>query len=152
MNNVVDVLFKNKDSYLSFSNRLQALTEAQEEGSVQRIQQKIDNAKNNDEKDAWEVRKDLFIQYDKTCPYNSVKGILWRLRRLYNEGIFSKDSRDIENYLKDGFLVIIQGSTRILQVYSTYLLNNIYHKRREYKDAQYKKSCSRVFSALYCGD
>ncbi|HPP32257.1 MAG TPA: ATP-binding protein [Soehngenia sp.] len=145
MNNVVDVLFKNKDSYLSFSNRLQALTEAQEEGSVQRIQQKIDNAKNNDEKDAWEVRKDLFIQYDKTCPYNSVKGILWRLRRLYNEGIFSKDSRDIENYLKDGFLVIIQGSTRILQVYSTYLLNNIYHKRREYKDAQYKKAAAEYF-------
>ncbi len=145
MNNVVDVLFKNKDSYLSFSNRLQALTEAQEEGSVQRIQQRIENAKNNDEKEAWEVRKDLFIQYDKTCPYNSVKGILWRLRRLYNEGIFSKDSRDIENYLKDGFLVIIQGSTRILQVYSTYILNNIYHKRREYKDAQYKKAAADYF-------
>lgn len=145
MNNVVDVLFKNKDSYLSFSNRLQALTEAQEEGSVQRIQQRIENAKNNDEKDAWEVRKDLFIQYDKTCPYNSVKGILWRLRRLYNEGIFSKDSRDIENYLKDGFLVIIQGSTRILQVYSTYILNNIYHKRREFKDAQYKKAAADYF-------
>lgn len=139
MNNVVDVLFKNKDSYLSFSNRLQALTEAQEEGSVQRIQQKIETAKNNDEKEAWELRKELFMQYDKTCPYNSVKGILWRLRRLYNEGIFSKDSRDIENYLKDGFLVVIQGNTRILQVYSTYLLNNIYHKRREYKDAQYKR-------------
>ncbi len=145
MNNVVDVLFKNKDSYLSFSNRLQALTEAQEEGSVQRIQQRIENAKNNDEKEAWEVRKDLFIQYDKTCPYNSVKGILWRLRRLYNEGIFSKDSRDIENYLKEGFLVIIQGSTRILQVYSTYILNNIYHKRREYKDAQYKKAAADYF-------
>jgi len=145
MNNVVDVLFKNRDSYLSFSNRLQALTEAQEEGSIQRIQQKIDNAKNNDEKEAWEFRKELFTQYDKTCPYNSVKGILWRLRRLYNEGIFSKDSRDIENYLKDGLLVVIQGSTRILQVYSTYLLNNIYHKRREFKDAQYKKAEAEYF-------
>ncbi|NMR96123.1 ATP-binding protein, partial [Vibrio parahaemolyticus] len=39
----------------------------------------------------------------------------------------------------------IQGSTRILQVYSTYLLNNIYHKRREFKDAQYKKAEAEYF-------
>jgi DNA helicase HerA-like ATPase len=139
MNNVVDVLFKKRDSYTSFSNRLDMLTQAQEEGSPDRIQRKVETAENDDEKKAWEERKALYLSYDKTCPYNSVKGILWRLRRLYNEGVFSKDSRDIEKYLKDGKLVVIQGSTRILQVYSTYLLNNIYHKRRDYKDALYKK-------------
>lgn len=36
MNNVVDVLFKPRDSYYSFYNRLQMLTEAQEEGSIDR--------------------------------------------------------------------------------------------------------------------
>lgn len=145
MNNVADVLFKKRDSYNSFSTRLQMLSEAQEEGSTERIQKRIEVAENDDEKRAWEERKSLYLSYDKTCPYNSVKGILWRLRRLYNEGVFSKDSRDIESYLKDGKLVVIQGSTRILQVYSTYLLNNIYHKRRDYKDALYKKIPTEYF-------
>ncbi len=145
MNNVVDVLFKKKDSYTSFSNRLDMLSQAQEEGSSERIQRRIDGAENEEEKIGWEERKTLYLSYDKTCPYTSVKGILWRLRRLYNEGIFSKDSRDIESYLKDGKLVVIQGSTRILQVYTTYLLNNIYHKRREYKDALYKKIPTEYF-------
>lgn len=145
MNNVVDVLFKKKDSYTSFSNRLDMLSQAQEEGSSERIQRRIDGAENEEEKIGWEERKALYLSYDKTCPYTSVKGILWRLRRLYNEGIFSKDSRDIESYLKDGKLVVIQGSTRILQVYTTYLLNNIYHKRREYKDALYKKIPTEYF-------
>ena len=145
MNNVVDVLFKKRDSYNSFSTRLHMLSESQEEGSTDRIQRKIEAAENDDERKAWEERKSLYLSYDKTCPYNSVKGILWRLRRLYNEGVFSKDSRDIESYLKDGRLVVIQGSTRILQVYSTYILNNIYHKRRDYKDALYKKMSTEYF-------
>ena len=145
MNNVVDVLFKKRDSYNSFSTRLHMLSESQEEGSTDRIQRKIEAAENDDERKAWEERKSLYLSYDKTCPYNSVKGILWRLRRLYNEGVFSKDSRDIESYLKDGKLVVIQGSTRILQVYSTYILNNIYHKRRDYKDALYKKMSTEYF-------
>lgn len=145
MNNVVDVLFKKRDSYTSFSDRLHMLSQAQEEGSSDRINKKIEGAENDEERRAWEERKSLYLSYDKTCPYTSVKGILWRLRRLYNEGVFSKDSRDIESYLKDGKLVIIQGSTRILQVYSTYLLNNIYHKRRDYKDALYKKIPTEYF-------
>ncbi|WP_422484836.1 ATP-binding protein [Gudongella sp. DL1XJH-153] len=145
MNNVVDVMFKRRDSFTSFSNRLEGLTEAQEEGSVDRIDKKIAAATSHDERLAWEDRKELYLSYDKTCPYNSVKGVLWRLRRLSNEGIFSKDSREIENSLQDGKLVVIQGSTRILQVYSTYLLNNIYHKRREFKDSAYKKQAADYF-------
>ncbi|MGM0397124.1 MAG: ATP-binding protein, partial [Bacillota bacterium] len=145
MNNVVDVLFKRRDSFTSFSNRLEMLTEAQEEGSPDRIDKRISAATSQDERKAWEDRKELYLSYDKTCPYNSVKGVLWRLRRLSNEGIFSKDSRAIENSLQDGKLVVIQGSTRILQVYSTYLLNNIYHKRRNYKDSLYKKQAADYF-------
>jgi len=34
MNNVVDILFKRKDSYNSFYNRVKMLAEAQEEGSL----------------------------------------------------------------------------------------------------------------------
>lgn len=145
MNNVVDVLFKRRDSYHSFNNRLQMLTEAQEEGSIDRINAKINDASSNEERKAWMERRELYQTYDKTCPYNSVKGILWRLRRLGNEGVFSKDIREIEEGLLNGKLIVIQGSTRILQVFSTYLLNNLYHKRRDYKDAIYKKTSADYF-------
>ncbi len=145
MNNVVDILFKPRDSYYSFSNRLQMLTEAQEEGSLDRIENRISNSSDDDERKAWIQRKDLFVSYDKTCPYNSVRGIIWRLRRLGNDGVFSKDIKEIEDGLQNGKLIVIQGNTRILQVFSTYLLNNLYHKRRDYKDAQYKKTLADYF-------
>lgn len=138
MNNVVDILFKTRDSYLSFHERLKMLMDAQEEGSLDKIINKINAATTAQERKGWERRKEIFLNYDKICPYSSVKGIMWRLNRLNNEGIFSKDIREVEENLKMGKLVVIQGSTRILQVFSTYLLNNLYHKRREYKDAQYK--------------
>ncbi|MDR7857606.1 ATP-binding protein [Tissierella sp.] len=145
MNNVVDVLFKRKDSFYSFYSRLQMLTEAQEEGSAERIDNRINYADTEEERKAWERRKEVYQKYDKTCPYNSVKGIMWRLKRLDNEGIFSKDIREIEEGLQRGKLMVIQGNTRILQVFSTYLLNNLYHKRRDYKDALYKKTTAEYF-------
>lgn len=139
MNNVVDVLFKRRDSYTSFLNRLKMLTEAQEEGTTSKIESKIENAENEGERNAWKERKDLYEAFDKSCPNSSVRGILWRISRLGNDGVFSKDIREIENGLQNGKLIVIQGSTRILQVFSTYLLSNLYHKRRDYRDAQYKK-------------
>lgn len=145
MNNVVDILFKPRDSYYSFHNRLQMLTEAQEEGTIDRIEARVREATMKEEREAWEARKELYTSYDKTCPYNSVRGILWRLKRLENEGVFSKDIREIEDGIMNGKLLVIQGSTRILQVFSTYLLNNLYHKRREYKDALYKQISGEYF-------
>ncbi len=145
MNNVVDILFKKNDSYNSFYNRLKMLAEAQEEGSLDRIKLRIEEAESNLEREGWQKRKELFLTYDKTCPYNSVRGIIWRLTRLNNEGIFSKDIREIEEGLHMGKLIVIQGNTRILQVFSTYLLNNLYHKRRDYKDALYKKTTAEYF-------
>lgn len=145
MSNVVDILFKKRDSYNSFYNRLKMLAEAQEEGSVDRITRRIEECSTDLERQGWQKRRELFINYDKGCPYSSVRGILWRVNRLHNEGIFSKDIREIEEGIHQGKLIVIQGSTRILQVFSTYLINNLYHKRREYKDAQFKKTVADYF-------
>lgn len=145
MNNVVDILFKGNDSYNSFHNRLKMLAEAQEEGTTDRIRAKISEASSDLEREGWQKREELYLTYDKTCPYSSVKGIMWRLNKLNNEGIFSKDIKPIEEGLHMGKLIVIQGSTRILQVFSTYLLNNLYHKRRDYKDALYKNTTAEYF-------
>jgi DNA helicase HerA-like ATPase len=145
MHNVVDILFKRRDSFTSFSDRLRMLSEAQEEGTIGKIEARIENADSEDERRAWKERKELFETYDKSCPNSSVRGIIWRLMRLANDGVFSKDIREIEDGLQNGKLIVIQGSTRILQVFSTYLLNNLYHKRRDYKDAIYKKTQADYF-------
>lgn len=145
MSNVVDILYKKKDSYTSFFNRLKMLAEAQEEGSLDRIKRRIEESKTDMERKGWQERLELYLNYDKACPYSSVRGIIWRLNRLSNEGIFSRDIREIENGLQNGKLIVVQGSTRILQVFSTYLINNLYHKRREYKDAQYKSEAVDYF-------
>lgn len=145
MNNVVDILFKRKDSFQSFYGKLLMLTEAQEEGSIDKIEARIQYADNEEERKAWKKRKEIFQTYDKSCPYNSVRGVMWRLKSLENEGIFSRDIREIEDGLQAGKLIVIQGSTRILQVFSTYLLNNIYHKRRDYKDSLYKNTRAEYF-------
>ncbi len=145
MNNVVDILFKNNDSLYSFKDRMLMLTEAQEEGSSEKIRNRIAAAGGEEEKRGWERRMEIYQSYDKTCPYNSVKGIMWRLNRLENEGIFSKDIRIIEEGMMNGKLIVVQGDTRILQVFSTYLFNNLYHKRRDYKDALYKNTTAEYF-------
>lgn len=145
MNNVVDILFKRRDSYQSFHDRIKMLSEAQEEGSQEKIRKRIEESTTKAESDGWKARKEIYDTYDKTCPYSSVRGIYWRLRKLSYEGIFSKDIDEIEEGLKLGKLIVIQGSTRMLQVFSTYLLNNLYHKRRDFKDAEYKHTTSDYF-------
>ncbi len=145
MINAVDILYKSKDSYMSFQNRLENLLKAQELGSQKAIEGKIEEAKDDLERKQWQIRLSLYEKYANTCPHASVRGILWRLNRLNNEGIFSKDISPIEEGLKLGKLVVIQGSTRILQVFSTYLLNNLYYKRREYRDALYRKASADYF-------
>lgn len=145
MSNAVDVLHKKKDSYQSFSDRLKKLSQAQDLGSIQKIDRQITQAENNFDRERWLECKELFENYDKTCPSSSVKGIIWRLTRLYNDGVFSNDIKAIYEGLDLGKLMVIQGNVRLLQVFSTYLLNNIYHKRRNYKDAQYKNTQADYF-------
>lgn len=145
MNNVVDILFKPKDSLTTFHRRMILLTEAQELGSLDKINQEIASATSETDRRTWQDRKEIYEAYDRVCPYNSVKGIMWRLNRLENEGIFSKDIKSIEEGMLNGKLLVIQGNTRMLQVFSTYLLNHLYHKRRDYKDALYKNVTAEFF-------
>lgn len=145
MSNVVDILHRRKDSYQSFYDRLKMLSESQDLGSVAKIERLIQGATNNVEKERWKTCRDLFENYDKTCPSSSVKGIMWRLVRLYNDGVFSNDIREVLDGLKSGKLIVLQGNMRLLQVFATYLLGSIYHKRRDYKDAQYKNTVAEYF-------
>ncbi len=50
------------------------LAEAQEEGTMDRINARITEADSNLEREGWQKRKELYLSYDKTCPYSSVRG------------------------------------------------------------------------------
>lgn len=149
MSAVIDSLFKNRSNLSYFKNTLIGLSEAQDLGSEQSIQRRISESESPSEKEAWEFRLGLYQKYSKTCNQASVNGVLWRLQNLESQGIFSKDIKPIENGLKYGKMVVIQGSTKMIQVFATYLLNNIYKKRREYKDAQYMNEEGDYFPPFF---
>ena len=138
MNNVVDELFNPGNSYISFSKKLDDLIKAQELGSAEKIQSKIDYPDTETEAALWKDRKYIFEKYSSRCPVSSVRGLYWRLNSLYYEGIFNQDITKAIDGLKGGKLVVIQGSTRMIQILSTYLISKLYYERREYRDAVYR--------------
>lgn len=145
MNNVVDEMFKTGNNYYSFFKKLTDLVEAQELGSTEKIEKRIDYADTPEEEQQWKDRMKIYEKFNSKCPISSVRGIIWRLNSLFHEGIFNRDITEVINSLKAGKLVVVQGSTRMIQVFSTYLLNKTYHERREYRDALYRQEIRDFF-------
>lgn len=135
MDNVVDNLHKNKDSLLTFENRLQRLQRGQELGSEEKINDKIINSQEVDEKEYYKRVLYDFKKYSDKCPPSSISGVSWRFDKLKRMGIFEHKIIDAEIALKSCKNVVIQGSIKIIQVFATYLINVLYEKRRNYKDA-----------------
>lgn len=135
MANVVQMLHRRRDSYTSFSDRLNNLVHALEEGK-QGLERQL-RSPDLTPTDAARI-KDLMqlLQQYGTLPLSSVKGIHWRLNRLEKAGLFQQDIRAIEQGMEQGKLVVVQGSAWLLQVFATYVIGALYRKRREYKDAR----------------
>ncbi|GAQ24842.1 hypothetical protein TSYNTROOL_13400 [Tepidanaerobacter syntrophicus] len=136
MSSAVQELHLRGDTYLSFSNRLELLGEALEMGRS-RIEQALKQDMEPMEQEKYIKMRQLFEKYQNT-PLPSVQGIIWRLRRLYSSGLFSHDIKPVKETMMQGKLAVIQGPIWLLQVFSTYLLSNIYHQRRDYKDGELK--------------
>lgn len=134
MKNVIDLMLKKGSSFDSFKNRLEMLLEGQEIGSKEKIEQEIAMEPEPERAQRLEMVLDVYERYDKTCNSMSVRGVLWRLINLSNEGIFSRNIDEILDLLKRRKLVVLQGSTRIINVFSTYLLSKLYYLRKEYRD------------------
>lgn len=135
MENVVDNLHKNKDSLLTFENRLQRVMRGQELGSEEKINDKIINSQENDEKQYYKKVLEDFKKYNDKCPPSSITGVSWRFDKLKRMGIFEHKINEAEIALKSCKNIVIQGSIKIIQVFATYIINVLYEKRRNYKDA-----------------
>lgn len=140
MNNVIDVMLSKGASFESFKNKLDMLLEGQEIGSKDKILAEIAGATDQSIRNRLEDVLDVYERYDKTCNSMSVRGVLWRLMTLQNEGIFSHNIDELLDLLKRRKLVVLQGSTRMINVFSTYLLAKLYYLRKEYRDELYRNN------------
>ena len=77
----------------------------------------------------------LLNKYERKVNIMSLRGIGWRLKQLINQGIFNRNIDLLLNSLMEGKLVVVQGSTKLINTFSTYLLNKTYRLRRDYKDS-----------------
>lgn len=145
MNNVVDEMFNPGNNYYSFLKKMSDLVAGQELGSSDKIKEKIDYADTPEETEEWKDRLKIYEKYNTKCPISSVRGVIWRLNSLFHEGIFNRDISPVIDGLKAGKLIVVQGSTRMIQVFSTYLLNKIYYERRNYREAVYKGESKDFF-------
>lgn len=136
MENVVETLYRKNDSYQTFSDRLEMLAEAKEKGeNILKVLIKECN------EEYLKYRHTKCLELLREYPdlhVASVNGVLWRLKRLYNDGLFNYNISPVISDLGAGKMVVIQGPIRILNVFSAYLLGSIYRMRRDYKDAQFK--------------
>ena len=140
MNNVIDVMLAKGSSFESFKNKLDMLLEGQEIGSRDKIIAEIAAEPDPSKKNRLEEVLDVYERYDKTCNSMSVRGVLWRLINLQNEGTFSHNIDELLDLLKRRKLVVLQGSTRMINVFSTYLLAKLYYLRKEYRDELYRNN------------
>lgn len=140
MKNVIDVMLAKGSSYESFKNKLDMLLEGQEIGSRDKILAEIAAEPDISKKNRLGEVLDVYERYDKTCNSMSVRGVLWRLINLQNEGIFSHNIDELLDLLKRRKLVVLQGSTRMINVFSTYLLAKLYYLRKEYRDELYRNN------------
>ena len=140
MKNVIDVMLAKGSSYESFKNKLDMLLAGQEIGSRDKIIAEIAAEPDTSKKNRLEEVLDVYERYDKTCNSMSVRGVLWRLINLQNEGIFSHNIDELLDLLKRRKLVVLQGSTRMINVFSTYLLAKLYYLRKEYRDELYRNN------------
>lgn len=138
MDTSVDEVFKRGESVDAFRLRLSEILEALDR-TEDALNMDMQTAElNGDAAEADRIRRLQGYQktYGRKLNTSSLKGISWRFRRLVQDNVFSNSSEALEAALRSGKLISLKGSTRLLEVYSSYILKKFYYKRRAYMDAK----------------
>ena len=133
MEATVDIIHKKGSSVEGLEALIDSLIEAIDLGR-DNIQKEIQNA-SGEELTHYAHLEDLLDKYERKVNIMSLRGINWRLKQLINQGIFNRNIDELLNALMDGKLCVVQGSTKLINTFSTYLLNKTYRLRRDYKDS-----------------
>lgn len=129
MDNALKAIHQERDSFVSFSQKLEDLIglAEREEETRERIRRRYgENSR---------YEKSLEAMARQAGHPSSLRGIRWRLYRLEREGIFQKNIEPIINALKHRRLTVIRGPIWLLTVFSAYLIRKLYRLRRGYQDA-----------------
>ncbi len=139
MEAAADEIFSRGEDHNAFRARLDEIIEAIDMGE-DGINKAIQDENNGDPDTAELIRLDrlkgYYKKYGRRLNTASLKGIGWRFNRLVQDNVFSNDSEGIETALRSGKLISLKGPTRLLEVYSSYILKKFYYKRRAYMDAK----------------
>jgi len=144
MTNAVEALHKANDSYMSFSNRIDTLVAALEAGEKGVERRQRDTGASGSEREVG-ADQSRVMNEARGIPLSSVKGIQWRLNRLYRAGLFTNDIKPIEAALRSGQLAVVQGPIWMLNVFASYVTSTLYRQRRDYKDAQFRREAGTFF-------
>ena len=129
------VLMK-KDSLTTFAERLDNLIGLLENSEADYRQEFFSQGGGSEREREWKRLKVLQNQVGQPA---SLRAIRWRLYSLKREGIFHEAGiARIEEGLRNQQVTVVRGSIRMLRVYASYVLRNLYGKRREYRDAVQK--------------
>ncbi len=144
MTNAVEALHKPNDSYMSFSSRVDSLVAALEAGDKGVERRQRDPGASGSEREVGNDQARV-LNEARGIPLSSVKGIQWRLNRLYRAGLFTSDIKPIEAALRNGQLSVVQGPIWVLNVFASYVVGSLYRLRRDYKDAQFRRETGTYF-------
>ena len=138
MDTSVDEVFKRGESVDAFRLRLSEILEALDrtEDALNMDMQTAEAAGDAAEADRIRRLQGYQKTYGRKLNASSLTGISWRFRRLVQDNVFSNSSEALEAALRSGKLISLKGSTRLLEVYSSYILKKFYYKRRAYMDAK----------------
>ncbi len=129
MDNALKTVYRNKDSLVSFTGRLEDLIAWLEKEDEAREQIRKKHGPNS-------RYEKMIAAMARTAVFpSSLRGVQWRLLRLEREGIFRKEIAPIIDSLKRRRLTVIRGPIWLLKVLSSYLISKLYHLRRSYTDA-----------------
>jgi DNA helicase HerA-like ATPase len=144
MTNAVEALHKANDSYVSFAGRIDDLVNALEAGEKGAQSRMRDPGGSGSEREVG-ANQLRVLNEARGIPLSSVKGIQWRLNRLFRAGLFTNDIKPIEMALRNGQLAVVQGPIWMLNVFASYVIGAVYRQRREYKDAQFRRETAPYF-------
>ncbi|MDO5716664.1 MAG: ATP-binding protein [Tissierellia bacterium] len=135
MESTIELLKKSKESVELFQTKIKYLLEIHEMGGEEGARREMAHMA-PEEQNTLEDKLRLFGVFGKFTNPKSLKGILWRMNSLRSTGIFDREEASIEDMMKAGKTVVIQGARRVLTVYMSYILRKLYYLRRDYLDGE----------------
>lgn len=121
MESAIHAIHENKETFSAFNSRLKMIMDAFQKAE----------ASNGKVTDA------VYKQYsNKIAGLSTLIAISWRLNELDRKGVFKSNSAKLEKCLQNQMTCIVRGPLSTLNIVGSYIINDLYDKRRQYIDAK----------------